>query len=151
MKLTLHFMTAAGLSLATTALADSYSILAAQGYRWVNVNGPYACRTEQDVQRIVAHHNDATELEVIQNIGCYYLTPGSIVQIITEDSARGMSEFRLGSIATPLWTYTRFLSRHPVQDTYGFIEKPENSGLVPSADITNGRKRPDRISQNENP
>jgi hypothetical protein len=28
----------------------------------------------------------------------------------------------------------RFLSKHPVRDTYGDIETPKNSGLIPSAD-----------------
>ena len=50
---------------------------------------------------------------------------------IKEDRARGMSEMRLGSITRSLWTYSRFLSKHPVQDTYGVIETPENSGLTP--------------------
>jgi hypothetical protein len=65
---------------------------------------------------------------------CYYLIPGAIVQVVKEDRARGMSEIWLGSIRTPLWTYTRFLSKHPVHDTYGVIETPDNSGLIPSAD-----------------
>ena len=72
--------------------------------------------------------------QVVENIQCYYLIPGTIVQVIKEDPARGMSEMRLGSITTPLWTYTRFLSKHPVKDTYGVIETPENSGLIPTAD-----------------
>src|SRR5437868_10066328 len=31
-------------------------------------------------------------------------------------------------------TYTRFLSKHPIQDIYGIIETPGNSGLTPSVD-----------------
>src|SRR4029077_16939679 len=73
MKLAIFLLTAIGLSLTCTALADHYKDLAAQGYRWVTVNGPYACETEQDLQRIVAHHTDATELQAVQNIQCYYL------------------------------------------------------------------------------
>jgi hypothetical protein len=61
------FMTAVSLGLTCTAFADNYSDLAAQGYRWVTVDGPYACNTEQDVERITAHHTDATELQVVQN------------------------------------------------------------------------------------
>ena len=123
-----------GLPVRADQLADKYSDLAAQGYRWVTVNGPYACHIEQDVERIITHHTDATELEVVQNIQCYYLIPGTIVQVIKEDPARGMSEMRLGSITRSLWTYSRFLSEHPVPDTYGVIETPENSGLIPTAD-----------------
>ena len=135
MKLLISFMTAVSLGLTCTVLGDdNYAALAAQGYRWITVNGPYACNIEQDVERITAHHTDATELQVVQNIQCYYLIPGTIVQVIKEDPARGMSEMRLGSITRSLWTYSRFLSKRPVKDTYGVIETPENSGLIPTAD-----------------
>jgi hypothetical protein len=134
MQLLIYFMTAASVGLPCTALGDdNYTALAAQGYRWVIVNGPYACHIEEDVKRITTHHTDATELEVVQNIQCYYLIPGTIVQVIKEDPAWGMSEMRLGSITRSLWTYSRFLSEHPVPDTYGVIETPENSGLIPTA------------------
>ena len=74
--------------------------LAAKGYRWVTVNGPYACKTEEDAERIAAHHTDAIELQVVENIECYYLIPGTIVQVIKEDPPRGISEIRLGSITS---------------------------------------------------
>ena len=134
MKLALSVMIAVGLSLTSPALADEYNDWATQGYRWVTGNGPYACTTEQDAKRIAAHHTDAIELQVVENIECYYLIPGTIVQVIKEDPARGMSEMRLGSITRSLWTYSRFLSKRPVKDTYGVIETPENSGLIPAAD-----------------
>jgi hypothetical protein len=135
MKLLISFMTAVSLGLTCTVLGgDNYSALAAQGYRWVTINGPYACHTEQGVERIVARHTDETELQVVENIQCYYLIPGTIVQVIKENPARGLSEMRLGSIARSLWTYTIFLSKHPVKDTYGVIETPENAGLIPTAD-----------------
>jgi hypothetical protein len=138
MKLLISFMTAVSLGLTCTVLGgENYSALAAQGYRWVTVNGPYACTTEQDVERITAHHTDAAELQVVETIQCYYLIPGSIVQVIKEDPPRGLSEMRLGSITRSLWTYSRFLSKRPVKDTYGVIETPENSGLTPTADTAN--------------
>jgi hypothetical protein len=96
--------------------------------------GPYACETEQDVQRIVAHHTDTTELQMVENIQCYYLIPGTIIQVIKEDPTKGMSQIRLGAITRPLWTYTRFLSKHAVRDTYGNIQTPEECGLMPKAD-----------------
>jgi hypothetical protein len=133
MKLAASVITALGL-LTCTVLADNYTDLAAQGYRWVTVNGPYACETEQDLQRIVAHHTDTTELQVVENIQCYYLIPGTVVQVINEDPPKGMSQIRLGTIAKSLWTYTRFLSKHPVRDTYGSIETPEERGLIPRAE-----------------
>ena len=157
MKLLISFMTAVSLGLTCMVLGDdNYSALAAQGYRWVTVNGPYACNTGQDVERITAHHTDATELQVVQNIQCYYLIPGTIVRVIKEDRARGMSEMRLGSITRSLWTYSRFLSEHPVPDTYGVIETPETSGLIPTADTAIVPELPadsstDRTRPNGNP
>jgi len=134
MKLLISFMAAVSLGLTCTVLGgDNYSTLAAKGYRWVTVNGPYACISEEDAKRITAHHTDAIELQVVENIQCYYLIPGTIVQVIKEDPARGISEIRLGSITRSLWTYNRFLSKRPVQDTYGVIETPENAGLIPTA------------------
>jgi hypothetical protein len=134
MKLAISVLTAVSFCLTCTALADHYKDLAAQGYRWVTVNGPYACETEQDLERIVAHHTDATELQAVQTIQCYYLIPGTVVQVINEDPSRGMSQIRLGSITKSLWTYNRFLSKQPVQDTYGNIETPEECGLIPRAE-----------------
>ena len=134
MKLWISVMTAVGLCLVCTALADNYGDLAAQGYRWVTINGPYACGTDQDVRRIVGHHTDETELHMVEDIRCYYLIPGTIVQVIKEDPANGMSKVWLGNLSRPLWTYTRFLSKQPVHDTYGTIETPENSGLMPKVE-----------------
>jgi hypothetical protein len=134
MKLAISVMTAVSFCLTCTALADHYKDLAAQGYRWVTVNGPYACETEQELQRIVAHHTDAAELQAVQTIQCYYLIPGTVVQVINEDPARGMSQIRAGGITKSLWTYNRFLSKQPVQDTYGSIQTPEECGLIPKAE-----------------
>ncbi|MGA8481837.1 MAG: hypothetical protein WB696_28050 [Chthoniobacterales bacterium] len=133
-RLAISVTTAISLGLTHPTLADNYSDLAAQGYRWVAVDGPYACNSEEDVQRIVAHRTDATELKVVENIQCYYLIPGTIVQVIKEDPAKDMSQIRLGGITKPLWTYSKFLRQDPVQDTYGNIETPEERGLMPNAD-----------------
>jgi hypothetical protein len=124
------------LGLKCSAFAQNYNDLATQGYRWVTVDGPYACTTEEYAQQIVDHRTDAMELRVVENIQCYYLIRGTIVQVIKDDLSRGMSEVRFGSITTPLWTYTRFLSERPVKDTYGAVETPRNSGLIPPADTT---------------
>ena len=134
MKLRIHLIAASSLGLTCSAFAQNYNDLAAQGYLWVTVDGPFACTSEEHTQRIVANRTDATELQVVENIQCYYLIRGAIAQVIKEDPARGMSEMRFGSIITPLWTYTRFLSKRPVKDTYGVIETPQNSGLIPTAD-----------------
>jgi hypothetical protein len=85
MKLAIAIMTTVSLGLACTALADNYSTLLAQGYRWVTVHGPYASSTEQGVQRIAARRTDATELQMIENGQTHYLIPGTIVQVVKED------------------------------------------------------------------
>jgi hypothetical protein len=38
----------------------------------------------------------------------------------------------MAGITVDLWTLTRFLSKHAVRDTYGVIETPETSGLIPT-------------------
>jgi len=123
-------MAALCMGLIGPASADNYSDLAALGYRWVIVDGPYACTTEQDVQRIVDHHTDEAELHMVENIRCDYLIQGAIVQVIKEDPANGMAEMRLEGVTRSLWTYTRFLSKNPVHDTYGAVETPENTTRV---------------------
>ena len=141
------------LQLAGTALATDYSASAAQGYRWVIANGPYPCSKEQDVERVVGHHTDATELDVVQNAGCYYLIPGTIAKVITEDPVRGVSQIQLTNITVLLRTYSRFLNQHPIPDTYGVIETPEaadparpSRASVPQPDSSTGRTRPNENS-----
>ena len=132
MKLAISFIIAVGLGLTGTVFADNYAALLAKGYRWVTIHGPYACTSEQGVRRITSNRTEATEMLMVAAQQAYYLIPGTIVQILKEDPAAGMSQIRLGGLTTPLWTYTRFLSRHPIEDIYGTIETPENSGLISS-------------------
>ena len=125
MKLLLCLVSVISINFAGTALATDYVALAAQGYRWVSANGPYACSKAEDVERVVAHHTDETELDAVQNEACYYLIPGTIAKVLSEDPARGISQIQLGSVTIPLWTYSRFLSKTPIPDTYGVIETPD--------------------------
>jgi hypothetical protein len=134
MKLWISVMTAVGLGFIGTALAEHYSDLAAQGYRWVTSMGPMLAAVNKTFNELSVPHTDETELHMAEDIRCYYLIPGTIVQVIKEDPATGMLEMRLGDVSRSLWTYTRFLSKHPVRDAYGIIETPENSGLMPNAD-----------------
>jgi hypothetical protein len=133
MKLRMLVFAAISFALICAALAANYSDLVAQGYRWITVDGPYACPTEEDVQRITGHRTDAIELQMVENLQAYYLIPGTLVQLIQDDPATGMSQIRFGGITTDLWTCTKFLSKRPVEDPYGVIETPENSGLIPTA------------------
>jgi len=132
MKLLFSFITAIGINFAGTALATDYAALAAQGYRWVSANGPYACSKVEDVEQVVAHHTDETELNAVQNAACYYLIPGTIAKVISEDPARGIAQIQLGSVTIPLWTYSRFLSKTPIPDTYGVVETPETADPAPA-------------------
>jgi hypothetical protein len=61
------------LSLLCIASAEDYEGPAGKGYRWVTVNGPYACTTEQEVRRITNNRTDATELQMVEDIEAYYL------------------------------------------------------------------------------
>ena len=131
MKLRILVFTAISFGLTCAALAN-YNDLVTQGYRWITIDGPFACDSEQDVQRITGHRTDAVELQMIENLQAYYLIPGTLVQVVQDDAATGMSQIRLGGITRDLWTYTRFLSKRPIEDPYGVIENPENSGLIPT-------------------
>ena len=130
MKLAILIVTAISLGLSCAAPADNYDTLAAKGYRWVAVHGPYASTTEQGVERIRNRGLGRTESQILEDQQAFYLIPGKIVQIIKEDRASGMSQVRMGGFATFLWTYNRFLSKRPIRDMYGVIETPAISGLV---------------------
>jgi hypothetical protein len=124
---------AAAMTLTSTASADKYDELAAKGYRWATADGPYACVAKEDVRRMANNPGDAVELKMIEQVKAYYLTPGSIVQVTEDDPHTGTSKIRLAGITSDLWTLTKFLSKHPVRDTYGVIETPETSGLIPTS------------------
>jgi hypothetical protein len=70
---------------------------------------------------------------MVENLQAYYLIPGALARVIQDDHANGMSEILLAGILTPLWTYTKFLTARPIQDTYGVVETPDNAGLERAA------------------
>lgn len=135
MKLWLLVLTLFGLDLTRAACAEDLQNLAAKGYRWVTVNGPYACPNEQDVRRVTSDPTDATELQMVEDGTAYYLIPGTLVQIVRDDPGNGMSQILLGGITRPLWTYTKYLTANPIHDTYGIVETPEISGLIDPSDF----------------
>ena len=112
-------------------------------YRWIVVDGPYACASKEDLRQITKHYTDETELQMVNELRAYYLIAGTIVQLVREDSSSGMSQIHFAGITRDLWTYTRFLSKRPVTDPYGVIETPEASGLVsvPATDTSDTRER----------
>ena len=127
-KLIIWAAVAAGL--ASTALADPYKELAAQGYRWVSVDGPYACRSKDDLRKITGHRTDDIS-RMVQELGVYYLIQGQIVQTDQEDVAAGMLQIHVPGHATKVWTMTRFLSREPIRDASGIFETPTTLNMMP--------------------
>jgi hypothetical protein len=141
MKIGMLAVSVIGLSLIGAALADglpnmgytsgrSVKDLVAEGYRWVTVDGPYACVKEQEVRQITSSRTDLMELSLVEAGDAYYLIPGTLVRIAQDDHVNGMSEILLGGITKPLWTYTKFLSARPIQDIYGVVETPDTAGLI---------------------
>ena len=123
----------AAITLTSTALGDKYADLVAKGYRWATVDGLYACVSKDDVRRMANNPGDEVELKMVEQVKAYFLTPGTIVQVTEEDAGSGLSKIRMAGITVDLWTLTRFLSKHAVKDTYGVVETPETSGLIPTA------------------
>jgi len=124
-------ITAAVIGLTSAGLAANFDDLAAKGYRWVTIDGPYGCPAKDDLQQIVKKPTDETELQMIKQHRAYYLLRGDIVKLIQEDPASGISRIHVAGITTDLWTSTKFLSKRPVENAFGVVETPETSGLVP--------------------
>jgi hypothetical protein len=119
--------------LTPTALADKYDDLAAKEYRWVNVNGPFAYRSRDDLRQIDKDRSQGQEFELIEQLRAYYLIPGTLVQVIQSDTASGTSQIQLNGLPRSLWTFTRFLSLRPIADLDGRIETP----FEPSTTLNN--------------
>jgi hypothetical protein len=113
---------------------SSVKDLVAKGYRWITVDGPYACVKEQEVRQITSSRTDLMELSLVEAGDAYYLIPGTLVRITQDDNVNGMSEILLGGITKPLWTYTKFLSARPIRDIYGIVETPDTGALIDPGD-----------------
>ena len=124
-------ITAAVIGLTSAGLTANFDDLAAKGYRWVTIDGPYGCPAKDDLQQIVKKPTDETELQMIRQRRAYYLLRGDIVKLIQEDPASGISRIHVVGITTDLWTPTKFLSKRPVENAFGVVETPETSGLIP--------------------
>jgi hypothetical protein len=134
--LTILAATAAAIALTSSAQDDKISDLVAKGYRWATADGLYACVSKDDVRRMVNNPGDEVELKMVEEVKAYFLIPGTIVQVIADDPSSGLSQIRMAGITVDLWTLTKFLSKQAVKDTYGVIETPETSGLIPTAAST---------------
>src|ERR1700746_1720719 len=135
MKIWFLVLTLFGLGMTRTASAEDPQDLAAKGYRWVTVNGPYACPSEQEVRHVTGDPTDATELQMVEDGTAYYLIPGTLVQVVRDDPANGMSEILLGGITRPFGTTTKSLTPPPIHDTYGVVETPETYGFIDPSDF----------------
>ena len=129
MKMPTIVLVAAAIGLGFTASASPDKDLVAQGYRWVAVDGPYACTSKDDLREITRHRTDGIELEMIQGLRAHYLVRGVIVQVVQEDAASGMSEIQILGHPRTFWTLTKFLSKSPIKDTFG--EKFSTSNMIP--------------------
>jgi hypothetical protein len=116
-----------------TALgSNNYQDLVAEGYRWVNIDGPYACPTKEDLREITSNPSDINKVHMVEQIRAYHLIQGALVKVIEEDSSAGMAQIRMAGININLWTFSKFLSKRPIKDAYAEIETPETSGLTPA-------------------
>ncbi len=121
---TLIYLAAAAMGMTSTALSDQYDDLAREGYRWVTIDGPFACASKEDVHRVFYNQSDDNELRMIEQGRAYFLIRGAIVQVIQEDRAAGMSQIRGRGILIDLWTLSKLLSRRPIVDILGTIATP---------------------------
>ena len=150
MKLRMLAISVTNLSLICTALGDDlprigYSDrtpvkdLVTKGYRWVTIDGPYACATEQEVLKITSNHTDLVELNMVEEGRAYYLITGTLVRILADDQANGMSEILWRGMTKPVWTYKKFLTARPIRDMFGNVETPDTAGLIGPGDTTGVR------------
>jgi hypothetical protein len=116
--------------LASARSTINYNDVVAKGYRWVTVDGPYACVSKDDLRQIIKSRNTGTELEMIKQQRAYYLLQGDIVKVVREDVTSGLALIRMAGIPKELWTQTKFLSKRPVENAFGVVETPETSGLI---------------------
>ena len=130
MRVPIIVLAAVAVALGSTASADPYKDFTAQGYRWVAVDGPYACPSKADLQEITSHRTDLLEVKMVSDLRAYYLIRGIIVQVVQEDAASGMSQVHLPGGFKTFWTFKRFLSRSPIKDTFGVVETPTTSNLL---------------------
>lgn len=121
---TIISIVAAAFGLTSTALSDKYDDLVTKGYRWVTTDGPFACASKDDVDRITKNQSDENLVRMLEQGRVYFLIRGTIVQVVQEDKASGMSQIRRAGIVENLWTPTKFLSERPIVNILGTIATP---------------------------
>jgi hypothetical protein len=135
---TILLVAAVVVGLASAGLAVNHDDLVRQGYRWVTVDGPFACVSKDDLRQITEKRSDELELKMIEQLRAYYLIRGTMIQVVKEDTSSGLSQINMAGITTTLWTLTKFLTKHPIKDIIGRIQTPTTLGptATPSASPT---------------
>jgi hypothetical protein len=144
---TILAVTAAAAALISDGLAANYDDLVEQGYRWVKIDGPYACPSRNDLEQMLKNRTDDLELQMVEQLRTYYLVQGTLVHLVQEDASAGMMQIQVAGITTDLWTSSEFLSKLPIRDTYGIIETPETSGLIPRVTTGIGESQSDAMPE----
>jgi hypothetical protein len=70
--LTIIGIAVAAFWLTSTALADKYDALVAKGYRWITIDGPFACSSKDDVHRIIKNRSDENTYEWLNKEACTF-------------------------------------------------------------------------------
>jgi hypothetical protein len=105
---------AAVIWLTSTGFSDQYDDLVRNGYRWVTTDGPFACRSKDDVQQLLKDQSDENTLRMVSKGGVYYLIQGVIVQVVQEDKASGLALIHWDGIFGNIWTPSNCLSKRPI-------------------------------------
>jgi hypothetical protein len=92
-RLTILSATITAVLIASTVLALDYNNFVAQGYRWVSIDGPYACPVKEDLRRMSRDASDINELHMIEQVRAYCLIQGALVKVVQEDGS-GMAQIR---------------------------------------------------------
>jgi hypothetical protein len=124
--------------LCLSGFAANYDDLLKQGYRWVTVDGPYACASVEDLRKITAESRDELELKFVRELKAYYLIEGTMVQVIQEDKSEGVSQIRIDGITKPLWTRNAYLTTHPSKSVIGRLELPGRPAETPAINAPPG-------------
>ncbi|HXM04241.1 MAG TPA: hypothetical protein VN939_16645 [Chthoniobacterales bacterium] len=136
MKIGMLVVSVIGLSLLSSARGDdlprmgyapgtSVEDLVARGYRWATVNGPYACASQQNLRVITTRRTDLTELRLVTDGDAYYLIPGTLVRVVRDDDANGMSQILLGRSYQTIMDIPEV--SHGASDT-GYLRNRRNAG-----------------------
>jgi hypothetical protein len=125
----------AAIWLTSTGFSDQYDDLVRKGYRWVTTDGPFACRSKADLQRIIKDQSDENTLRMISQGGVYFLIQGAIVLVAQEDRASGMAQIHWDGIVGNIWMPGNFLSRHPILNVLGTIATPSQPIWVTKSDV----------------